>query len=61
LDPVVTDNLGRTALIHAAYEGHTPVVGLLLADERVNPNTADHYGDTALMIAAEQLTRLARA
>ena len=31
----VTDELGRTALMAAAFRGHAPVVTLLLADERV--------------------------
>ena len=30
-DPNETDNLGRTALIHAAAQGHHTVVSLLLA------------------------------
>ena len=50
--PTMTDEGGFTALIAAAQEGHTPVVTLLLADQRVNPNTTDQIGNTALMVAA---------
>ena len=39
-DPNMTGEHGRTALMLAAKEGHAPVVTLLLADERVNPNMA---------------------
>ena len=43
---------GNTALIWAARNGHAPVVTLLLADERVNPNMASQFGVTALKFAA---------
>ena len=38
----------------AARKGHAPVVTLLLADQRVNPNIANQRGYTALMFAARK-------
>ena len=42
----------KTALIHAAQQGHDDVAMLLLADGRVNPNAATAYGRTAPVLAA---------
>ena len=47
-----SDNNGNTALMLAAYYGHTKVVELLLSDKRVNVNQSDNNGTTALMLAA---------
>ena len=39
--------------LQAVYnQGHASVVLLLLADERLDPNIADQYGATALILAA---------
>ena len=38
VDPNMVNQKGSTALIRAAGKGHAPVVTLLLADERVDPN-----------------------
>ena len=51
-DPNETDNLGRTALIHAAAQGHAPVVEALIqagTDALYSPSTD---GRTALHWAA---------
>ena len=50
----MADQKGYTALICAASIGHAPVVALLLADERVDPNIGDEDGFTALMWAADK-------
>jgi len=44
------DPTGRTALIGAAYQGHTEVVEYLL-QQGANPNLQDNKGQTALMAA----------
>ncbi len=45
------DALGRTALMHAAREGHVQIVATLI-EAGANVNASDHYGTTALMEAA---------
>ena len=57
-NPVTDPNMaeaftGCTALTYAARYGNPAVVTLLLADQRVDPNKANHNGYTALMTAAE--------
>ncbi len=46
-----TDALGRSALLHAAREGHAGIVRVLL-DAGADPELADRYGTTPLMEAA---------
>ena len=56
VDPNMTGHYydyGTTALIRAAYENHTSVVKVLLADKRVDLNIADRNGETALNWAAD--------
>ena len=50
-DPSIT-NKGINALIAAASEGHSEIVGMLLASHRVDVNTKDKDGTNALMAAA---------
>ncbi|HEX6612909.1 MAG TPA: ankyrin repeat domain-containing protein [Rhodanobacteraceae bacterium] len=45
------DNLGRSALMSAALEGHANIARTLL-EAGANPNLADRHGTTALMEAA---------
>ena len=52
VNPNMTEEDGRTALMLAAGKGHAPVVTVLLADQRVNPNMTNQNGITALMLAA---------
>ena len=53
VDPNTADkHYGDTALIKAAEHGRTPVVTLLLADERVHCSRTDHNGNTPLIKAA---------
>ena len=53
-DVQATDFNGNTALAWAARRGHAGVVGALLQQSNVNPNTADTtYGQTPLSLAAK--------
>ena len=45
------DVLGRTAVMHAALNGHYPLVSYLL-NKGSNPNSSDNSGNTALHFAA---------
>ena len=48
------DNLGHTALLRAALQGHEEVVRLLLDDDKVDPNTEIAEGWTALLVIASE-------
>ena len=53
MDPDVTDEMGRTALMKAVTNGHTETVETLLA-AGANPRLKDHFTDqTALSLARE--------
>ena len=50
------DRSKKTALLHAAYKGHAPVVQALLAFQGDAPAPDDHTttaGETALLLAAK--------
>ena len=49
LDVNVADEKGYTALILAAYHGHTDTVNFLIEQAKVNPCQEDNRGNTALM------------
>ncbi len=53
-DVNVRDAVGRTPLGVAAFAGHAPLVGWLLAREGVDPNLANLQRRTPLMQAADQ-------
>ncbi|KAG5669825.1 hypothetical protein PVAND_000118 [Polypedilum vanderplanki] len=46
------DSSGYNALHHAALNGHTDVVHLLLSHDDINPNALDQRGSSALHLAA---------
>ena len=48
----MTRRKGFTALMLAARRGHAPVVTLLLADGRVDPDLTNQYGRTAITCAS---------
>lgn len=49
LDVNVADEKGYTALILAAYHGHTDTVNFLIREANANPCQEDNRGNTALM------------
>lgn len=49
LDVNVADEKGYTALILAAYHGHTDTVNFLIGEANANPCQEDNRGNTALM------------
>ena len=49
LDVNVADEKGYTALILAAYHGHSDTVSFLIKQAKVNPCLEDNRGNTALM------------
>ncbi|OJF69408.1 hypothetical protein BK026_11740 [Alteromonas sp. V450] len=49
LDVNVADEKGYTALILAAYHGHTDTVNFLISEANANPCQEDNRGNTALM------------
>lgn len=49
LDVNVADEKGYTALILAAYHGHTDTVNFLIDEANANPCQEDNRGNTALM------------
>lgn len=49
LDVNVADEKGYTALILAAYHGHTDTVNFLISKANANPCQEDNRGNTALM------------
>ncbi|APD91133.1 hypothetical protein BM524_15730 [Alteromonas mediterranea] len=49
LDVNVADEKGYTALILAAYHGHTETVNFLIGEASANPCQEDNRGNTALM------------
>jgi ankyrin repeat protein len=53
MDPNVSGDEGKTALIWAATNGHAEIVKTLL-DNEADPNAIDTMGKTALMWAAEE-------
>ena len=52
-DKRVTDYHGNTAIAWAARNGHEGVVGTLLEQNDINPNTANRYGQTPLSFAVQ--------
>ena len=51
IDLNAVDKYNNTALILAAFHGHTPIVRALLADQRVNPNLVNVSGLSPLVVA----------
>jgi len=49
IDVNVADEKGYTALILAAYHGHTDTVNFLISEANANPCQEDNRGNTALM------------
>ncbi|MBT3137132.1 ankyrin repeat domain-containing protein [Alteromonas sp. ALT199] len=49
LDVNVADEKGYTALILAAYHGHTDTINFLIGEANANPCQEDNRGNTALM------------
>ena len=51
----MADSVGYTAITSAFQCGHTSVLRLLLADDRVDPNITDQAGNTVLSLAASEM------
>ena len=54
---MLVDRYGRTALMCAAWNGHTATVTALAGTHGANVDAVDRDGRTALMRAAEMATR----
>src|SRR6202008_1782199 len=53
LDPNITQSNGMTSLEVACESGHVEVVGLLLADQRVEVNGGKNFGFSPFYLACE--------